>query len=149
MTNAMNGLPTIFSTWLSRRSMRQIYLAITLFSLMTGFTIIFLLASIPFIRGFLSDVIVVFFLFFLVKTFIPTIKSKPLAIFVLLFSFMAEGLQYIRIADTLQATGILRVVLGATFDWLDLLAYCMGVLTSYVLDLKMATRTSRNNHQEH
>ncbi len=140
----MNGLHTIFRRWLSRCSLRVIYSGITLFTLLSGLTIVLFLSGVPFVRGFLSDVVVVIFMFFFVKTFVPRMNRRPLALFVLLFAFLIEGLQYIHLGDALHATGILKVILGATFDWLDLLAYCMGTLISYVVDHRLG-RTDLNS----
>ncbi|MDG1915837.1 MAG: DUF2809 domain-containing protein [Crocinitomix sp.] len=36
----------------------------------------------------------------------------------------------------LEKNGIARVILGSTFDWLDILAYTLGTLAAYFIDRK-------------
>lgn len=96
-----------------------------------------------FIRPFFGDVLVVMLLFSFVKIFSKS-NSIKIAIAVLLFAYMIEILQYFNFIESLgiQDNKIARVVLGATFDWLDLGAYTLGVIFSMVLDNKLNGRIS-------
>ena len=51
------------------------------------------------------------------------------AVSVLLFSYTVEILQYLKIINVLglQHSGIARMVIGTSFEWIDLLAYTAGV----------------------
>ena len=55
---------------------------------------------------------------------------------VLFFSFLIEFSQYVKLIEIIQLeeNKLASVVLGATFDWLDLWAYTIGVIVSYFLD---------------
>lgn len=96
-----------------------------------------------FIRPFFGDVLVVMLLFSFVKIFSKD-NSIKIAIAVLLFAYMIEILQYFNFIEILgiQDNKIARVVLGATFDWLDLVAYTLGVIFSMVIDNKLNGRIS-------
>ena len=52
------------------------------------------------------------------------------AVSVLLFSYTVEILQYLKIINVLglQHSGIARIVIGTSFEWIDLLAYTAGVV---------------------
>jgi hypothetical protein len=72
-----------------------------------------------------------------VKTFLkaPVVKT---AIGVLLFSFLIEILQYFRIVNRLglQDNTVARTVIGYGFEWMDLVAYTLGVLTILLMERK-------------
>jgi hypothetical protein len=53
----------------------------------------------------------------------------PLAIGVLIFSFTIELLQYFSIVEKLglQGSKIASTVIGTLFEWIDLVAYVMGI----------------------
>ncbi len=80
-----------------------------------------------FVRPFLGDVIVVVWLYLFLKSFI-TINRYKLAHFVLVFAYAVEVSQYLNLVSTLglQHISAVRVILGATFDWLDLFAYTIS-----------------------
>ncbi len=82
-----------------------------------------------FVRPFLGDVIVVVWLYTVFKSFL-LVKSSWLAHFVLLFSYAIEVAQYFKLVSLLGLEHIkaVRIIFGATFDWLDLLAYTLGWL---------------------
>jgi hypothetical protein len=70
-----------------------------------------------------------------VRTFI---KANPVkvAIAVLLFAYMIELLQYFRIVDRLGLSGnqVAKTVIGYGFEWWDMLAYTLGVLTIVLME---------------
>lgn len=80
-----------------------------------------------FVRPFLGDVLAVIWLYLLARTFI---KANPslLAALTLAFAFALETAQYFSLIKHLglEHVKLARVILGATFDWFDLLAYLMG-----------------------
>ena len=81
----------------------------------------------PFVRGHLGDVIVVTFIFCAVRAVFPN-KPRLLALYVFLFACFVEFTQYINLLELLGLAHItwLRVVVGVTFDWGDILCYAIG-----------------------
>nr|WP_238486413.1 DUF2809 domain-containing protein [Motilimonas eburnea] len=96
-----------------------------------------------FVRPFLGDVIVVVWLYTVLKSFL-LIKSSWLAHFVLLFSYAVEVAQYFKLVSLLGLEHIkaVRIIFGATFDWLDLLAYTLG----WLLILGIQAGLARGKH---
>lgn len=91
-----------------------------------------------FIRPIFGDVLVVILLFSFVRIFYRRDRLK-LIIGVLLFSFLIEILQYFQFATILglEENKIATIILGSTFDWLDLFAYVVGALVCFPLDKKL------------
>ncbi|MDO6527798.1 DUF2809 domain-containing protein [Motilimonas sp. 1_MG-2023] len=81
-----------------------------------------------FIRPFLGDVLVVIWLYLLLVACLSCSK-KSIAIFVLAFACSLEALQYFQFINLLglQDHQAARIIIGATFDWLDLVAYALGI----------------------
>jgi uncharacterized membrane protein (DUF441 family) len=102
-----------------------------------------------FVRPYVGDYLVVMLIYCAVRTFI---KANPvkIAIAVLLFAYLVEVLQNFRIVDRLGLSGnlVAKTVIGYGFEWLDILAYTLGVLTILLAEwrLKNVQSTSRLNH---
>lgn len=80
-----------------------------------------------FIRPYGGDFLVVILLYCVVKSYLKVPVEK--AIFgVLLFSWIIEALQYLKIINLLgiEENKIFSVILGNHFEWLDLLLYTMA-----------------------
>lgn len=94
-----------------------------------------------FVRGFLGDMLAVVFLFLLVKACVDA-RSARIALGVFTFACVVETLQYLRLADALGLAqgGAARIVLGATFDPLDILAYAAGCVASCAIDSLLLAR---------
>lgn len=82
-----------------------------------------------FVRPYVGDVLVVILLYCFIKSFL-NLPAIPLAVFVLIFAFTIEFLQYINIVKILglQHSTIARVAIGTLFEWRDLVAYVVGIL---------------------
>ena len=80
-----------------------------------------------FIRPFVGDVLAVFWIYFVLKSFIKA-SNYELAHYVLLIAFSVEIAQFYELINILglQDNQIARIVMGSTFDWFDLLAYGVG-----------------------
>ena len=80
------------------------------------------------IRPYFGDVLVVILIYCFIKSFLD-VKVIPTAVFVLLFSFTIEFLQYLNIVEKLglQNSKIARTVIGTSFSWMDILTYIIGV----------------------
>ncbi len=92
-----------------------------------------------FVRPYIGDVLVVILLYCFAKSFIQ-LPVTPVAIGVLIFSFIIETLQYCNIVDRLGLghSKLARTVMGTSFAWEDLLAYTAGFIVILV-----AERSSR------
>jgi hypothetical protein len=88
-----------------------------------------------FVRPYLGDVLVVILIYCFIRSFI-SIQPFPVAMFVLLFAFTIEFLQYINIVEKLglEQSRIARVVIGTQFVWIDLLAYVAGIIIVLVVE---------------
>lgn len=97
--------------------------------------LIALFVSDNFIRPYFGDYLVVMLVYCAVRTFIISSPFK-IAIAVLLFSYILEAGQYFHIADRLGLSGniIAKTVIGHGFDWWDLLAYTLGIITILILE---------------
>ncbi len=97
------------------------------FALFLVLAYIALFVNDKFVRPFLGDVIVVGWLYLSLKSFIK-INSSMLAHLVLAFAYAIEIAQYFNLVSILglQHIDAVRIIFGATFDWLDLFAYTIG-----------------------
>jgi hypothetical protein len=112
------------------------YLLVTLILLFIEVFIAFFVRD-TFIRPFIGDLLSVILIYAILRIFIIDKRFK-LVLAVLLFSFVIEFLQYFHILNLLgwQENKFLSIVLGATFDPLDLLAYSLGSAINLFLSLK-------------
>lgn len=94
-----------------------------------------------FIRHTFGDYLVVIFLYALIRGF-TTIGVWRSAIIVLLISFCIEFLQLTTILEffNLEENRIAKLIFGTTFQFTDLLAYTLGVLTILYVETKHKNR---------
>ncbi len=80
-----------------------------------------------FVRPYLGDVLVVILMYCFLKSFLK-LPVLTVAIFVLVFSFFIELLQYFNIVEKLglSKSKIARTVIGTSFSWIDVLTYIAG-----------------------
>jgi DNA integrity scanning protein DisA with diadenylate cyclase activity len=87
------------------------------------------------IRPYGGDVLVVIMIYYFVKTFI---KTKPiyLAIGVVLFAYGIEIGQYYNLVEVLnlQDNKVMRIVIGSSFSWGDMVCYTIGALICLLID---------------
>ncbi len=90
-----------------------------------------------FVRPYIGDVLVVILVYCFVKSFIK-LPVIPVAIGVLIFSFIIEILQYYHIVDRLRLghSKLARTVIGTSFAWEDILAYIAGFIIVLVTERK-------------
>jgi len=95
-----------------------------------------------FIRPFFGDLLVVILLYCFVRTFFK-LSVRNAIIGVLVFSFMIEFAQYFKLVEVLGLEGnrIARIVIGSTFDPLDLLAYTLGAAAVVLIEILRKKRT--------
>lgn len=88
-----------------------------------------------FVRPYLGDVLVVILIYCFLKSFLK-VSVLPAVIFVLLFSFTIEFLQFLNIVEklSLEKSKIARTVIGTSFSWIDLLTYIAGIAVVIVVE---------------
>lgn len=87
------------------------------------------------VRPYGGDFLVVILIYCFVKSFVNT-PVFPTAIGVLLFSFLVELLQYLHFIDRigLGNNRIARIIIGVSFEWINLLSYTLGILLVLLLE---------------
>lgn len=93
------------------------------------------------IRPYGGDVLVVILIYYFVKSFV---KTKPLyiALATLLFAYAVEIGQYFNLVEVLnmQDNQIMRIVIGSSFSWGDMLCYTIGVIICLGIEYKKSER---------
>lgn len=87
------------------------------------------------VRPYVGDYLVVMLVYGAVRTVLrSSVKSQLIG--VLLFAYAVEVLQYFRLIAWLgwQDNRLARMVLGSHFEWVDMLAYTLGVITIWFLE---------------
>lgn len=81
------------------------------------------------IRPYIGDMLAVILIYCSVKSFI-NIKALNLAIYTLIFAYTIELLQYLNLLDYIGLRGnkIATILLGGSFDWIDLINYTLGII---------------------
>ncbi|SHE50815.1 ribosomal maturation YjgA family protein [Dysgonomonas macrotermitis] len=89
------------------------------------------------IRPYGGDVLVVMLMYYFFKSFI---SAKPLyiAIGVLLFAYAVEIGQYFNLVEilNLQDNKVMRIIIGSSFSWGDIVCYTIGALICMFIDSK-------------
>ncbi len=93
------------------------------------------------IRPYGGDFLVVILLYCFVRGLF-NISVMKAAVGVLIFSFLVETLQYFRIVHVLglQESKVARIIIGSSFEWLDLVAYCGGITLVLLLEFNVSGR---------
>ncbi len=115
------------------RRERLFYVLLALGTLALGFGILLYQGPAQvFIRGTMGDVLAVAFLYAVLS--LALWPSWPWRLFITLgIAFGLEGLQWLQVVPS-DAPQFVRVILGATFDPLDLAAYSLGALPVVILE---------------
>lgn len=81
-----------------------------------------------FIRPYIGDVLVVILIYYFIKAFIKA-PVLPMAIGVLIFSYLVETLQYFQFVKLigLADNKLANIVIGNYFAWEDIVAYTIGI----------------------
>jgi len=92
------------------------------------------------IRPYVGDYLVVILLYCLVRSFVNW-PAVPLAVGVLVFAYCVEILQYFNLVDRLglRHSRLAVIVIGSSFEWIDLVAYTAGIATVIAIE-KYRTR---------
>jgi len=116
-------------------NLRSKYLFLALIFFLVEVLIATRLAGIPFIRGSLSDILVVALVYFFVQS-LRKVKPLPLAIGVFLLACAVEVTQYFHLARALHFPkgGLFTILAGNTFSFMDILMYLLGSVASLAVD---------------
>ena len=81
------------------------------------------------IRPYVGDLLVVILIYCFIKSFLNT-PVLTTALSVLIFSYAIEILQYFHAIKWLglQNSKIARTIMGDSFEWIDLVAYTIGIV---------------------
>jgi Protein of unknown function (DUF2809) len=97
-----------------------------------------------YIRPYLGDLLVVILIYYFIKSFLDT-PVLPTSLSVLLFSYTLETLQYFHIVERLglQKSKLSRIIIGTSFEWIDIVAYTLGVIVVICIEKIVAKRKIR------
>ena len=98
------------------------------------------------IRPYIGDLLVVILIYSIVKSFLNT-PVLTTALSVLIFSYIIETLQYFHAVDRfgLQDSKIARLIMGTSFEWIDLVAYTIGIALILYSEKVIANRKLKGN----
>ena len=98
-----------------------------------------------FVRPYVGDYLVVILIYCAVRTILKASVWK-VALGVLLFSFLIEILQYFHIVNRLGLENniIARTVIGYGFEWVDFIAYTLGILTVLAFENKNLHKSKKS-----
>ena len=90
-----------------------------------------------FVRPYAGDYLVVILIYCAVRTILQASVWK-VALGVLLFSYAVETLQYFQVVNRLglENNTVAKTVIGYGFEWMDFVAYTLGILTILALERK-------------
>jgi hypothetical protein len=103
----------------------------------------------PIIRPYVGDLLVVILIYCVVRTFFDTPVFKTV-IAVLLFAYLVEFSQYLNLIKEvgLQDSRLANVIMGNSFEWIDMIAYTLGaaiiVAVEYLLRKRKLRRVIRD-----
>ena len=88
-----------------------------------------------FVRPYFGDYLVVILMYCAVRAVVKSSVTKA-AIGVLLFAYLVEFFQWMDIVTVLglQHNSMAKTVMGTRFEWTDMLAYTLGILTVVFLE---------------
>lgn len=95
------------------------------------------------IRPYAGDFLVVILLYCFIKAFF-NVSVLNAAIAVLLFSYGVEFLQYCNIVEklNLQQSKLARVIIGTSFEWVDIVSYTLGIGLVLFLEARRGRQTA-------
>ncbi len=117
---------------------RIVYFCLSIFCFMLCVFIVKLFSNIPFVRGFIGDIVVISLIYFLLKGFYD-FHERKLTCFILIIAFTTEFLQFLKLTTYLglENNKVAQLVLGSVFDPYDLLAYTIGAIFTYFIDTRL------------
>lgn len=113
--------------------------AIAVMILLAIEVMIALLVTDTFVRGYVGDVLAVMLVYAVLRAVTPlgAIAAAGVSLVIALAIEAAQALDLLG-ALGLRGNALVRTILGGSFDWLDIVAYTVGVLIVLGLELLMA-----------
>lgn len=101
-----------------------------------------------FIRPYAGDFLVVILIYCFLRSFFITPVLR-LAIGVLLFSYVVETLQYYKLVNMLglQHSKLARILIGTSFEWIDIISYTAGIALVILLERILANNRLTGKHK--
>ncbi len=113
---------------------KRIFYLILFFALLIIEFLIGIFVHDRFIRPYVGDVLVVILLYALVRSFWCS-KPRYLSFWIFLFAVFVEITQIFPLVDLLGIHNrFLRIVMGTSFAWADMVAYFAGSIVNFLLD---------------
>lgn len=93
------------------------------------------------VRPYFGDFFVVILIYCFLKSFVDLSVWKA-ALYVLLFSFGIEFLQYLNLVEKLglDKSKITKTILGSSFSWIDIFTYFAGLLCVLLIETSFNKR---------
>lgn len=88
-----------------------------------------------FVRPYLGDVLAAVCVYFAARIVFVN-KPRFLSVFVTLFAFAVELVQLTNLSEIFGRGSVFSVIVGGTFDLIDLLCYLVGGTACFLIDLK-------------
>ena len=87
------------------------------------------------VRPYIGDFLVVILLYCFVRAFLDA-NAVKVAVGVLIFAYLIEFLQYLDLIAFLglQKSRLANVVLGNYFEWIDMVAYTLGIVAVIIFE---------------
>lgn len=125
------------------RQSRATYLVLALALFATEVVIATALQHWPFVRGSLGDVLVTS-LVYCTALAIRDFERLRLGVGVFLFACLVESAQYFHVAAALGLAkgSALRIAIGDSFQWGDIVCYFVGCVVTFVIDTAVWRRLS-------
>lgn len=129
--------------------LRRLYAGLAIAVFLLECMVATMFAPIHFIRGSMSDYLVVILIYFGIRTFYLA-RPWRLATGVFLFAAMIEIGQYYHLADRLGTAhrGLIRLLLGNVFSLQDILMYLLGSVSALLLDTFILRRCAQASATE-
>lgn len=101
------------------------------------------------IRPYVGDFLVVILIYCFLRSFID-ISVMKLAISALVFSYIVETLQYLDILHRLglQDSKFAKTVIGSSFEWIDIVAYTLGIMLVLYVEKMIAPKILKTSMKE-
>ena len=107
-----------------------LFLALLLFEILIG-----MFVHDRFIRPYVGDVLVVILLYAMVRS-VFLHKPTYLSLWIFLFALFVEATQLIPLVNLLGIHNkVLRVIMGTSFAWGDIIAYAAGTVVNFLFDI--------------
>ncbi len=96
------------------------------------------------VRPYVGDLLVVILIYCFVKSFLD-IPSRKAAVGVLLFAYAIEFAQYLQLVHWLglKESRLANLVLGNSFEWIDMVAYTIGVVLILITEKNIGQNTGK------